>query len=100
MSSTAPVGGRPTTPSILSTEVDPELMAAVRATVYHLQRLIGPEVTIKAFVGEALFDAVRRAQKLHNGGRPFPDQPGRLPPGPRPRLLGDSAESLSDSGPP
>ncbi len=66
-----------------STQVDAEVVDAVRATVVALQRLHGPSVTLGAFVTGALAEAVDRAQAEYNGGEPFPPTNEALAPGSR-----------------
>ena len=55
-----------------STQVDADILRAVRATVEGLQRILGPrEVTLAAFTTAALAEAVEQAESRYNEGRPF-----------------------------
>lgn len=65
-----------------STQVDKDIVAAVRATVRGLQYKLGPEVTLSGFVTDALAAHVAEAEADHNDGKPW-DVHGALTRGPR-----------------
>lgn len=66
-----------------ATQLDAELLQALRATVVGLQQL-DPSLTMGGFVSVAIQRAIHASQDEHNDGRPWPA--AQVPPRRGPRL--------------
>lgn len=60
-----------TTKRPFGTQLEPEVLQALRSTVLGLQQL-NPSLTVAEFVSRAITTAIRTAQDEYNDGHPWP----------------------------